>query len=407
MKARTLRSRTARRLASSAWGQRVKKRFRADVRRNPSRHNEAGASDRKADSENSLGEHGIGVDIADRSQWEAPGATHKQSSASLACLGLIPTRASAGVALRQRLDQALPRGLVRRLGDLAVAAAKNSCSWSLIRSHGGLPSTTSKPPPAKTSGNSSGQWKKRWSCGSAPAQSSRRPGCRLVRRVRSTWSVVGMRSAAPGAGFSSLAKNAAVQRSQAWRGAGSRRAARGARDSAAPWRATSSGRLVLERIQLASGAGDADLSGGEILEPNRPTLWPSRSCRLRSLQVAGDLLVVAGERLVGVVRDALLQHVEVEDADQAVAELDVVVEEGERAAGVVALDPERHLAEVDRERVAVDGVDAVADHVADRARGAPRAWAPARRCGPAPAPCRSAAPRRAGSGPSRRLDRRP
>ena len=41
--------------------------------------------------------------------------------------------------------------------------AKNSCSWSLTRSQGGLPSTTSKPPRAKICGNASSQWKKPWS----------------------------------------------------------------------------------------------------------------------------------------------------------------------------------------------------------------------------------------------------
>ena len=50
--------------------------------------------------------------------------------------------------------------------------AKNSCSWSLIRSHGGLPSTTSKPPRANTSGNANSQWNRRY--------------CLEMRRVVST-----------------------------------------------------------------------------------------------------------------------------------------------------------------------------------------------------------------------------
>ena len=136
-------------------------------------------------------------------------------------------------------------------------------------------------------------------------------------------------------------------------------------------------------------------------EPNRPSVsWPFALLPVAPLQVARDLLVVAGERLVGVVRDAFFQNLEVEHADQAVAELDVVVEEGERAAGVVALDPERHLAEVDRERVTVDRVEAVADHVADR--GALRLGRGLRLAGAHPRQLLADPPelRRAGSAPS-------
>ena len=81
---------------------------------------------------------------------------------------------------------------------------------------------------------------------------------------------------------------------------------------------------------------------------------------------SGGVLVVAGERLVGLVRDAVLQHVVVEDADQAVAAADAGVEEGERLAGLEGLDPERHLAELDRERVAIDAMDAAGDDLAER-----------------------------------------
>ena len=79
------------------------------------------------------------------------------------------------------------------------------------------------------------------------------------------------------------------------------------------------------------------------------------------------VLVVAGERLVGLVRDAVLQHGVVEHADQAVAAADAGVEEGERLARLQRLDPERHLAQLDRERVAIDAVDAVRDDLAQRA----------------------------------------
>ena len=50
------------------------------------------------------------------------------------------------------------------LGAAAISGsrlAKNSCSCSLTRSHGGLPTTQSNPPSAMTSANTSGQWRRR------------------------------------------------------------------------------------------------------------------------------------------------------------------------------------------------------------------------------------------------------
>ena len=81
--------------------------------------------------------------------------------------------------------------------------------------------------------------------------------------------------------------------------------------------------------------------------------------------IARDLLVVAGHRLVRVVGNARFQRLQVEHADQAVAAFDVMVEEGERQALAVTFDPQRDLAQVDGERILVDGVDAVADDIAD------------------------------------------
>ena len=62
----------------------------------------------------------------------------------------------------------------------------------------------------------------------------------------------------------------------------------------------------------------------------------------------------------------LLQRLEVEHAEQRIAAADVGVEEAERLAGLDRLDPQRHLGELDRHRVAVDAVDAGARHVAQR-----------------------------------------
>ena len=81
---------------------------------------------------------------------------------------------------------------------------------------------------------------------------------------------------------------------------------------------------------------------------------------------AGGGFFVAGDGVVRAVGDALFEDVEVEDADEGVAVLDVVVEEGEGEAGGVCFDPEGDFAEVDGEGVLVDGVDAVLDDVAER-----------------------------------------
>ena len=78
-------------------------------------------------------------------------------------------------------------------------------------------------------------------------------------------------------------------------------------------------------------------------------------------------LIIAGERLVRFVRDAVLQHGVVEHADQAVAAADAGIEEGERLAWLQRLDPEGHLAQLDRERIAIDAVDTVRDDLAQRA----------------------------------------
>ena len=51
-------------------------------------------------------------------------------------------------------------------------------------------------------------------------------------------------------------------------------------------------------------------------------------------------------------------------AEEAVAALDVGVEEGQGLAGLERLEPEADLAQLDRHRVDVDGVEAVADDVA-------------------------------------------
>ena len=82
------------------------------------------------------------------------------------------------------------------------------------------------------------------------------------------------------------------------------------------------------------------------------------------LVVVGGVLVVAGQRLVGIVGDALLQHLEVEHAKQRVAAADIGIEEAERVAGIDGLDPERDLGQFHRHRVAVHAVDAATGNIA-------------------------------------------
>ena len=60
------------------------------------------------------------------------------------------------------------------------------------------------------------------------------------------------------------------------------------------------------------------------------------------------------------------QRFEVEHAEQRIAAADVGVEESERLARLDRFDPERHLCQLDRHRVAVDAVEALTRDVAQR-----------------------------------------
>ena len=109
-------------------------------------------------------------------------------------------------------------------------------------------------------------------------------------------------------------------------------------------------------------------AASKVVVAKRPRS-PPRSWRLpaRAARACG-CSVVAVERCVGVVGDAVAEEV-VDggvgaDSDEAVAGLDVMVEEGEGFAGFERLEPEGDLAEFGRHRVEVDRVEAVADDVA-------------------------------------------
>jgi len=81
-------------------------------------------------------------------------------------------------------------------------------------------------------------------------------------------------------------------------------------------------------------------------------------------QFSANCLVVAGQPLEGSVGHTRFQHIELEDADEAVAAADAVVEKAQWQARGMAFDPQRHLAQIDGERVFVDRIEAMSDHVA-------------------------------------------
>ena len=135
-----------------------------------------GADDRAG----SLGEDGVGVDVAVAGERIPAGFAEQVAPACrLAQFGLelVGQRPVGGaVAVSEGGDQLLACGRVRGVGDLGLREAKNSCSWSLTRSQGGLPMTQEKPPDQpvagsmsvaplptrKMWGNSTCQWKKRY-----------------------------------------------------------------------------------------------------------------------------------------------------------------------------------------------------------------------------------------------------
>ena len=81
----------------------------------------------------------------------------------------------------------------------------------------------------------------------------------------------------------------------------------------------------------------------------------------------GDLLVVSGQCLESLRWHTLAQLLAACETDDGVAALDMVVEEIEGLARNVRFQPQGHLAQLHRQRVHIDAVDAVADHVSRRA----------------------------------------
>ena len=82
------------------------------------------------------------------------------------------------------------------------------------------------------------------------------------------------------------------------------------------------------------------------------------------LQLGGGLLVVAGERLVGVVGNAFGENRRVQHAHQGVAAADVGSQKAQRLARLHRLQPEGGLAQLHRQGVDIHAIDAVGHHLA-------------------------------------------
>jgi len=83
-------------------------------------------------------------------------------------------------------------------------------------------------------------------------------------------------------------------------------------------------------------------------------------------EMPGCRLVVAGERFVRGVGYALFQRIEIEHSEQRVAAAHVGVQEAKRFARLDCLNPQRHLGQLDRQRVAIDPMNAGARDLAQR-----------------------------------------
>lgn len=85
-----------------------------------------------------------------------------------------------------------------------------------------------------------------------------------------------------------------------------------------------------------------------------------------ALEVCRQFAVIADDRRKGVIGQPLAQRFQIENPHQRVAAFDPMVEKGERLPLSVRFEPERHPRQFDRQRVPVNAVDAVRNHVADR-----------------------------------------
>ena len=105
-----------------------------------------------------------------------------------------------------------------------------------------------------------------------------------------------------------------------------------------------------------------DLKHGVLIE--QITLPPTA---ISGLKAFTNFFVVARQAFVSIGRDAIGHDRRVDYAYQAVAEHNMSIEESKRLARLNRLDPERHLAELNGERVYIHSVDAVLHNLTKRA----------------------------------------
>ena len=115
-------------------------------------------------STHQFGEDRVGVDVAASGQRVAARVAEEMALAlgPPQCRAGTPAHSAGSVRSRATIIRLRSAAFLRRAIS-GLRSAKNSCSWSLTRSQGGFPSTTSNPPRSNTAGNSSGQWKKAYS----------------------------------------------------------------------------------------------------------------------------------------------------------------------------------------------------------------------------------------------------
>src|SRR6266852_5199733 len=80
----------------------------------------------------------------------------------------------------------------------------------------------------------------------------------------------------------------------------------------------------------------------------------------------GSFLIIATQRFVGIVGNALFQCLQVEDAEQAVAALDIGVKRAKRFPRFYSFDPEGYFCEFNGHWISVDAMNAIARDVAHR-----------------------------------------
>lgn len=109
--------------------------------------------------------------------------------------------------------------------------------------------------------------------------------------------------------------------------------------------------LGLIEVELALSVGKLGDSGGALA--------------VEGVEGAGGFGAVAAEGFEGVGGNAVGELFEIQDAEKSVSDLEVVVEEGKRLAGLVGFDPEGGAGEFNGHGVAVHAVDTVGDDIAE------------------------------------------